>query len=153
MGTMSFPCLVGRSGRQFRKREGDGATPIGNFGLLALHFRADRQQRPRSGLKVRTIHMKDAWCDESRHRNYNRQVQLPFAARHERLFRNDTAYDDLVVLSFNIRPRKAYAGSAIFLHLIEPGAKHTEGCIAVSKKHMRIILSHCGPTTAMRVWP
>jgi L,D-peptidoglycan transpeptidase YkuD (ErfK/YbiS/YcfS/YnhG family) len=80
------------------------------------------------------------WCDAPGHRNYNRPVALPFAASHERLSRRDSAYDIVIVMDYNLSPRRQCRGSAIFFHLIHDGATVTEGCIAVSLADMRKIL-------------
>src|SRR5262245_29116389 len=95
-GPLRLACAVGRSGRKARKREGDGATPVGRFRLLAVLYRPDRRRRPRTHLPVRPIGSTDGWCDTPSDRNYNRAVQLPYPAGAERLWREDNIYDLLV---------------------------------------------------------
>lgn len=56
------------------------------------------------------------------------------------MLRNDRLYDHVIVLDWNIAPRKRGAGSAIFLHVAKPGLQPTEGCIAVAPATMRQIL-------------
>ena len=41
LGGLAFPCALGRSGRSVRKREGDGATPVGRWRLLGARQMAD----------------------------------------------------------------------------------------------------------------
>jgi L,D-peptidoglycan transpeptidase YkuD (ErfK/YbiS/YcfS/YnhG family) len=149
VGHLAFPCLLGRSGITRRKREGDGATPAGRWGMLEFLERRDRQRPVTSILKRRAIKPQDGWCDAASDRNYNRAVTLPYPASHEQLMRKDEAYDTVVILDCNIWPRKRGGGSAIFFHLTRAGVFHTEGCIAVSAKHMRQILAMCGPHTRM----
>lgn len=147
LGALRIPCLIGRTGFAVRKREGDGKTPVGRLAVKSVLYRADRVLHPVTKLRSAAIKTSDGWCDAPGHRLYNRQVRLPFAPGHEVLSRRDSAYDILVVLDHNMRPRLPGAGSAVFLHLIRDGATHTEGCIAVSQKNMRIILQRMGPDT------
>ncbi|MEC7303205.1 MAG: L,D-transpeptidase family protein, partial [Pseudomonadota bacterium] len=42
----TFRCAIGRSGITRDKREGDGATPIGEFYLREIYFRPDRLKSP-----------------------------------------------------------------------------------------------------------
>ena len=121
-GGLRFACALGRSGRSARKREGDGATPLGRFAILAVLYRPDRR-RPQTGLPVRRIGPADGWCDAPSDRNYNRAVRLPYPASHERLWRNDRLYDIVLVLDHNTRPRVRGAGSAIFMHVARHGAR------------------------------
>ena len=104
-------------------------------------------QRPRTGLPIRALKKADGWCDAIGHRCYNQPVRLPFQASHEALWRGDEAYDLLITTDHNQRPRIQGRGSAIFLHVIRPGAIGTEGCVALSAKHLRIVLERCGPKT------
>lgn len=85
----------------------------------------------------------DGWCDAKFDGAYNRPVALPIKASHENLWREDDAYDLMVTTNHNQRPRIQNHGSAIFLHLIRAYASGTEGCIALSEKHLRNVLSRC----------
>jgi L,D-peptidoglycan transpeptidase YkuD (ErfK/YbiS/YcfS/YnhG family) len=142
---------LGKSGIAARKREGDGATPRGTFRMVTLLERPDRGQVMASQLPRRIIRRNDGWCDDQRDRNYNRPVRLPYGGGHEKLSRQDCAYDALVILDCNLHPRKRGAGSAIFFHLIREGATFTEGCVAVSARDMRAILAVCGRKTRLTV--
>jgi L,D-peptidoglycan transpeptidase YkuD (ErfK/YbiS/YcfS/YnhG family) len=140
IGPISVPCALGRSGLSHRKREGDGATPAGLFGLRRLFYRADQGFRPRTGLHTQALKMADGWCDASRDPNYNRLVQHPYPASAEQMWRGDRLYDVVIVIGHNDRPRVTGAGSAIFMHIARDGFKPTEGCIAVRAADMRRIL-------------
>jgi L,D-peptidoglycan transpeptidase YkuD (ErfK/YbiS/YcfS/YnhG family) len=144
MGGRSFPCALGRSGQTVLKREGDGATPIGRWTLRRVLYRRDRTTRPRTGLPIKIIGKADGWSDAPADRNYNRAVQLPYAASAEHLYRADDVYDLIVVLSHNERPRMRGCGSAIFMHVARPGYRPTEGCVALSRSDLRIVLETCG---------
>jgi L,D-peptidoglycan transpeptidase YkuD (ErfK/YbiS/YcfS/YnhG family) len=147
IGQTIFPCLLGKSGRRFAKREGDSASPKGKWKLEQLYFRPDKMGRPKSKLKTKSLKPSDGWCDAAGHGQYNRFVPLPFKASHENLWRKDRAYDLVATTDHNQRPRKQFGGSAIFLHVIDKGATGTEGCIALSEKHLRQVLSRCGSHT------
>jgi L,D-peptidoglycan transpeptidase YkuD (ErfK/YbiS/YcfS/YnhG family) len=147
LGHMSFPCLLGKTGRKFIKREGDGASPIGKWKLERLYFRPDKLLKPKCMMPSLPLNREDGWCDARGHRCYNRFIKTPFAASHENLWRNDQAYDLVVTTSHNQRPRQQNGGSAIFFHVINKGARSTEGCIALTEKHLRIVLEHCSNQT------
>lgn len=151
LGDLAMPCRLGRTGIRVSKREGDGATPAGVWTLRRVLFRPDRVARPRTRLAVMPIHSWDGWCDEPRDRNYNRPVALPYPASHEALWREDSLYDILVVLSHNERPRQSYRGSAVFLHLADPNGRPTAGCVALAPRDMRRLLALCGPETRIAV--
>jgi len=133
------------------KREGDGATPRGQWRLRRVLIRPDRGRMPATRLYVSRIRHEDGWCDAPLDRNYNRAVRLPYRASHERLWRDDRLYDIVVVLSHNERPRQHYHGSAVFLHIADPNRKPTAGCVALSPADMRKLLALVGPRTVLRV--
>lgn len=134
-------------GSSARKREGDGATPIGIWRPLRVLYRRDRTHRPRTSLPTSQIEKEDGWCDESCDRNYNRPVSLPYPASAEHMWREDGLYDLVVVLDHNQRPRMKGLGSAIFMHCARPGLAPTEGCIALEKKSLHRLLARLGPRT------
>jgi L,D-peptidoglycan transpeptidase YkuD (ErfK/YbiS/YcfS/YnhG family) len=151
LGDLVLPCALGRSGRRTLKREGDGATPVGRWCLLQVLYRADRIRRPATALPVRQIKPDAGWCDAPADRNYNRPVRHPYPASAERLWRTDGLYDIVVVLSHNVRPRVRGGGSAIFMHVAQPGYSPTAGCIALRGEHLRRLLERLGPGAAIRV--
>jgi L,D-peptidoglycan transpeptidase YkuD (ErfK/YbiS/YcfS/YnhG family) len=144
LGGLAFACALGRSGRRTRKREGDGATPVGCWRVLGVLYRADRVPRPATRLPVRRIFPRDGWCDAPADRNYNRPVRHPYPASAEHLWRADVLYDLVVVLSHNFRPRVRGAGSAVFMHVARPGYGPTEGCIALRRDHLARLVSRLG---------
>lgn len=144
-GSLSLPCVIGRSGRAACKREGDGATPIGRFRLLEVLYRADRLPRPQTPLPVRALRRHDGWCDAPGDRNYNRPVRHPYLSSAEHLWRDDHLYDLVVVLDCNIRPRVQGRGSAIFMHLSRADGTPTAGCIALGPRDLRLFLARAQP--------
>jgi L,D-peptidoglycan transpeptidase YkuD (ErfK/YbiS/YcfS/YnhG family) len=150
LGGLVLPCALGRSGRRVRKREGDGATPVGCWRLTAVLYRPDRVRRPATGLPVRRLSPGDGWCDAPADRNYNRPVRHPYPASAERLWRVDGLYDVVVVLSHNAQPRVRGCGSAVFMHVARPGYAPTEGCIALRREHLLRLLQRLG--RGAKVW-
>ncbi len=146
-------CALGRSGITIEKREGDGATPAGAFPLRRVLYRPDRLARPETGLPVDALVPTDGWCDDPNDRAYNRAVDLPYPARHERLWREDEIYDVVVVLGCNDDPVVPGAGSAIFLHVARADYSPTEGCVAVALDHLLRLLGACGNQAVLEIRP
>jgi L,D-peptidoglycan transpeptidase YkuD (ErfK/YbiS/YcfS/YnhG family) len=140
-GRHGLRCALGRAGLARDKREGDGATPIGAWPMRRLLYRADRAGPPKTGLPSRPIGPEDGWCDDPADPAYNRPVRLPYPGRHERLWRDDQIYDLVVVLGHNDDPVVPGAGSAIFLHLARPDYGPTEGCVALARPDLELILA------------
>jgi L,D-peptidoglycan transpeptidase YkuD (ErfK/YbiS/YcfS/YnhG family) len=133
---------LGRSGvRGADKQEGDGATPAGLLPLRRVLYRANRMAVPACAVPVEPIAPDDGWCDDPDHRDYNRQVRLPHAARHEALWRPDGLYDVIGVLGWNDAPVRRGFGSAIFLHVAQPDYAPTEGCVALALADLRQVLA------------
>lgn len=147
------PVAIGRSGIAFDKREGDGRSPAGVWRILGLLYRPDHGPRPRTRLAAARIRPGDGWCDDPRHRCYNRPVVLPFSASHERMWRDDPLYDLVLVLDHNTRPRVLGRGSAVFVHLARPGWVATEGCVALRRADLRRLLARLGPGARIAIAP
>ena len=100
---------------------------------------------PRTSLPARPVRPDQGWCDAAGDRNYNRPVRHPYPASAERLWRHDALYDLVVVLGYNDRPRVHGRGSAIFLHVAQPGYAPTEGCVALRRDHLVRLLAALRP--------
>ena len=148
---LCFPCALGRGGRRPKGGEGDGITPKGRWIFRKVFYRPDRVQRPRTGLPVLPLTQKMGWCDAPGDANYNRLVRLPYPTGHESLWRQDHLYDLLAVLGYNDAPRSQGRGSAIFLHLARNDYGPTEGCVALSVDHMRVLLKALRPGQSLIV--
>jgi len=148
-------CALGKAGvvPAAVKREGDGTTPVGVWPLRRLLYRPDRGPPPESRLPMRALTATDGWCDDPADSRYNSPVDLPYPASAERLWREDSLYDRIVVLGHNDDPVVADAGSAIFLHIATDGYAPTQGCIALSAADMATLLSLAGPGDALAVLP
>lgn len=150
-GPLRWPCALGRGGIRALKREGDGATPRGRFGLDSAYYRADKLRRSPFALPLRAISRDLGWCDATSDRNYNRSVRHPYPASAECMWREDGLYDLVVVLGYNIRPRIKGRGSAIFMHVARQGLPPTEGCIALRRDHLVRVLGMVRPRTRIVV--
>jgi L,D-peptidoglycan transpeptidase YkuD (ErfK/YbiS/YcfS/YnhG family) len=139
----SSPCILGRAGScdASEKSEGDGKTPRGEWPLLGVLLRPDKDWRLPAFLPWRWLRPQDGWSDDPRDGAYNRPVRHPHAWSAEKLWRDDRLYDVIVLLGHNHAPPIAGAGSAIFLHLQQGAA--TEGCVAIEDEAMRMVLRDC----------
>jgi L,D-peptidoglycan transpeptidase YkuD (ErfK/YbiS/YcfS/YnhG family) len=149
-GGRAYPCAIGKAGAlpAADKREGDKATPLGQYPLRWVYARPDRIPHVETRLEVRWLSPADGWCDDPSDPAYNRPVSLPYAASAEHLWRDDGLYDLIVVLGHNDDPVTPGAGSAIFLHCCafdgQGAMKPTLGCIALPKADLLEILASCG---------
>lgn len=133
-------CALGRGGIKALKREGDGGTPLARMRLLCCYVRMDRVAHRATMLPTARITPLLGWCEVPGDRNYNRPVRLPYRASHETMRRADALYDIVIVMDWNIRPRKRGGGSAIFFHAARPGLTPTEGCVALPGDTLRRLL-------------
>lgn len=131
---MSYSCRIGRAGfiDHAKGREGDEKTPLGKYNLRFGLYRADRLPIPKSSLTFRPLRRDDGWCDDVNDPAYNRFIRVPYPASHEGLWREDGAYDIILVISHNDSPPVFGNGSAVFIHVAQPDARQTLGCVALT---------------------
>lgn len=144
-------CALGKGGIKALKREGDGATPLARMRLLSCYVRAEHLVSKATLLPMGRISSKLGWCEVPDDRNYNRPVALPYRASHETMNRADALYDVVVVMDWNITPRRRNGGSAIFFHVARPGLTPTEGCVALPGDVMRRLLPRLSARTVLTV--
>lgn len=137
-GELILLCRIGKSGYilQAEGREGDAKTPLGEYVLRFGLYRADRLPLPHSPLTFRPLRENDGWCDDPADPAYNRYIGLPYAASHESLWREDGAYDIILVMSHNDSPPLPGLGSAVFIHVAQPDDRKTMGCVALAPEEM-----------------
>ena len=140
----TFPCRIGRKGAVAgdKGREGDEKTPLGEYNLRFGLYRADRLPKPKSKLTFRPIREDDGWCDAEKDPAYNRFIRLSYSASHEKLWREDGAYDVILVMSHNDSPPQAGLGSAVFIHVAQYDDRETLGCVALAPEIMVKLLPH-----------
>lgn len=134
-----FPCTIGRGGLSTRKREGDGATPVGIHRIIGCLYRPDRLAIPCDWAVP--LGPRDLWSDDPEDEDYNLMVRAPYAASHERLCRADPLYDLILLTDWNWPRAVRGQGSAIFLHQWRRPAYPTEGCIAFDRGDLHWIAS------------
>ncbi|HOY79158.1 MAG TPA: L,D-transpeptidase family protein [Hyphomonadaceae bacterium] len=146
-------CALGRSGvtPADSKREGDGASPLGVWPMRQLLWRPDRIAAPATGLPAVELIPQAGWCDDPADPFYNRPILLPYAASHEKLWREDHLYDLIVELGYNDDPVIPGKGSAIFLHVAQPDYSPTEGCVACSLPDLLALLAAAKPGDAIEI--
>ena len=144
-------CAVGKRGIGLKKKEGDLITPIGQYKIKYILFRKDRIKKVQS--KIRKIEIKKdmGWCDDSRSREYNKLIKLPFNYSHEKLYKKENIYDIILVLNYNMNPIKKNKGSAIFIHVAKKNYKKTEGCVAIKKNHLLNIIKNIKAKTKIKI--
>lgn len=151
---LNSPVRIGKAGYVPANagREGDAKTPLGQYVLRFGFYRADRLPRPpknpihNTPLVFHPLDPNDGWCDESSDPAYNRFVRLPYAASIEALWREDGAYDIILVMSHNDSPPVPDLGSAVFIHIAQADDRQTLGCVALAPEDMTRLLPklYCG---------
>ena len=145
-----FKCSLGKNGVTSKKIEGDKKTPRGIYSLGPLYFRKDRLSKPQT--KIKTIQIKKdlGWCDDTNSKYYNKLIKTSKNVKFEKLFRKNKNYDLLVPIKYNTTKPIKKKCSAIFLHLTK-NYKETEGCIAIKKKDMLILLKLINKKTKIQI--
>ena len=67
------------------------------------------------------------------------------------MWREDDAYDIIIVISHNIKPIIKNKGSAIFIHCSFLNKRNTAGCIALDKKDLIFLLNNLRHTTYIKI--
>ena len=146
-----FRCALGKSGIKKKRREGDFITPKGNYKLIEIYYRADKIQNLKTNLKKIKIRKNMAWCDDPKSNFYNQLINLPTKFGHEKLYRNDNLYDLIIILNYNMHPIIKNKGSAIFIHVAKRNYAPTQGCIALSKIHLRTLLKNINKNEEIKI--
>ena len=102
-------------------------------------------------LPWRWMRPSDGWSDDPADPCYNRPVSHPHSFGAERLWREDAAYDFVVVLGHNSDPVMRGAGSAIFWHVAQADFRATEGCVAIEKAQFDRLLPLLQPGSIMEI--
>ena len=145
-------CAIGKRGISRKKREGDGCTPKGAFKFKYLLYRKDKIFKIRSHLKKIVIKKNMGWCDDSSSNSYNKLIKFPFIHSAEKLYRKESIYDVILVINYNLKPIVKDKGSAIFLHIAKKNYSPTKGCLAISKKDMKLLLTFINKKTKLIIF-
>ena len=143
-------CAIGKKGIGYKKKEGDLITPIGQFKIKYVLYRKDKVKIS-TKLKKKVIKKNMGWCDDPKSSQYNKLVRLPFAYKHEKLFRKENIYDIILILNYNMNPVKKNKGSAIFIHVTKNNFKKTEGCVAIKKPNLIKLIKEIRQNTKVKI--
>jgi L,D-peptidoglycan transpeptidase YkuD (ErfK/YbiS/YcfS/YnhG family) len=144
-----LPSSIGKGGISLNKREGDGATPVGQLRILEMYYRADRIIAPASWAKA--IGPRDLWSDDVGDAQYNHLVSAPYKYSHEKMRRADPLYDLILISDWNYPDTTAGKGSAIFIHQWRKPRHPTEGCVAYSRADLHWIASQIEPGATLTI--
>ena len=144
-------CAVGKRGITNNKIEGDKCTPRGRFKFKYIFYRKERVKNINSKLKLIPIKKNFGWCDDSKSKNYNKFVKLPFKYSAEKLYLKKNTYDIVVVINYNLKPVKKNKGSAIFLHLASKTYTPTLGCVALLKRDLKKLIAQIDKNTYLKI--
>lgn len=132
--------ICGKNGfaKPGEKVEGDGKSPSGTF-AIGPAFGAPASCETK--LEYRQMFENDYWIDDPESPKYNQLVtgEKPKVS-HEEMLRKDTLYKYGAVIRYNMDPVVPGKGSAIFLHVWEPGKNSTAGCIALTEPALKPLL-------------
>ena len=145
-------CAVGKRGISSEKLEGDKKTPKGEFKLKYILYRKDRIFNFKTKLKKIIIKKNMGWCDDSNSIYYNKIINNLTKYKSEKLWIKENVYDIIIIIDYNLNPIVKNKGSAIFLHIAKKKYKPTNGCIAVSKKDIKLIASKISKKTKLKIY-
>ena len=66
-------------------------------------------------------------------------------------FLKQSIYDIIVVIDYNQKPIKKKRGSAIFIHVAKKDYSPTLGCVALSKKDLKLLISIINKNTFLKI--
>jgi L,D-peptidoglycan transpeptidase YkuD (ErfK/YbiS/YcfS/YnhG family) len=129
------------------KREGDGKTPSGTYGL---GFFFGVQPNPGVYFPWRHAYSYDYWDDDPASPRYNLWVDARVAdpGRNPEPMDNVPAYNYAAVIAYNTA-RTPGLGSAIFLHVGTGGA--TAGCVSLPASQLLTLLRWLRPAANPRI--
>lgn len=142
---------IGRNGLTSEKQEGDGKTPIGEFGLGVM-LGTQQNVQNKNGLKYEQITEEMYWVDDPESRYYNQLMNISKVKKDwnsaEHLIEYSIQYEYLIEIKTN--PNNiAGKGSAIFLHC--SNNKPTSGCIAVDKQVVKKLIENIDKKTKIEI--
>ena len=148
-----FVARVGYNGLSANRREGDGTTPIGTFGISATMY--GTAPNPGVRFRYRRVVCGDWWDEDPASPTYNTFQHVrcgqrpPFRVKSLGMWQQPGAYPYLAVVEFNMRPVVPGRGSGIFLHAQTGGP--TQGCISLRRPALLRVLRWLDPAAAPRI--
>jgi L,D-peptidoglycan transpeptidase YkuD (ErfK/YbiS/YcfS/YnhG family) len=129
----AWTARLGVNGLKDRRREGDGTTPTGVYGIGPVMYGS--APNPGVRYRYRKVVCGDWWVEDPRSPAYNTFQHVPcgrrppFRTNPPGMWQDPVAYRHLAVIQFNMRPVVPGRGSAIFLHVSK--GRPTVGCISL----------------------
>ena len=145
-------CAIGKRGITHKKLEGDNKTPSGVFKFNSIFYRKDRIKKIKTSLKKNVIKKNTGWCDDSKSKFYNKLIKFPSKFNAEKFWLKENIYDVVLIINYNMNPVVKQKGSAIFLHIAKKNYLGTKGCIAISKKDMKLLVSKINVKTKLKIY-
>jgi L,D-peptidoglycan transpeptidase YkuD (ErfK/YbiS/YcfS/YnhG family) len=148
-----FDARVGVRGLSANRREGDGTTPIGTFGIGPTIYGLDPD--PGDRLRYHRLRCGDWWDGDARSPTYNRFRHVPcgtmppFRGGSEALWRQTVAYREFAFIQYNAAPAVPGRGSAIFLH--DDRGRPTNGCVSLPRRQLLQVLRALRPGARMTI--
>lgn len=145
----TYDARLGRNGLTDNKREGDGCTPTGVYGLSESF---GIKGNPGTSLPYRVLDGSEYWVDDSNSQYYNTmQFGEPNGrwSSAEHLSSIGTAYNYSIVVDYNRWSPTPGKGSAIFLHV--GTGRGTAGCISISESGMIDTLNWINPSSNPKI--
>ena len=148
-----YPARVGRNGLSVNRREGDGTTPVGSFGIAPTMYGT----APDPGVRFRYHRLVcgDWWNEDPSSPTYNTFQHVACGTRpafwngSEGMWQSPRAYVHLAVVEFNMRPVAPGRGSGIFLHA--QTGRATNGCISLGRADLVRVLRWLRPSARPRI--
>ena len=160
-GKKVFRCQIGLGGlkKAEKKVEGDKSTPIGKWYLESVFYRSDKSPKlklkKKNSLKINQITKHCGWCDDIRSNYYNKYIRInnprSLNIKYENLWREDNAYDIILVTSHNVKPTIKNKGSAIFIHCSFSDYRETAGCIALKKRDLTFLIKNLSKKVTLEI--
>jgi L,D-peptidoglycan transpeptidase YkuD (ErfK/YbiS/YcfS/YnhG family) len=148
-----YPARVGRNGLSADRREGDGTTPVGSFGIAPRMYGTERD--PGVRFRYHRLVCGDWWNEDPASPTYNSFRHVACGTRpafwngSEGMWQQPRAYAHLAVVEFNMHPVVPGRGSGIFLHATTGRA--TNGCISLRRVDLVRVLRWLRPAARPRI--
>ncbi len=149
----AWPVLYGKNGLAWglgvlgseqagrHKVEHDGRAPTGVFRIGTI-YTYDRALPSGADFRFHTVTEADAWVDDVKSPNYNKQVTIedvsnpPAWFEKQKMRHNDFAYRWLVEIRHNAEAPVPGAGSAIFFHIRRGPQRPSAGCTTMAEEDL-----------------
>lgn len=138
---------LGAGGLSANRREGDGTTPIGVYGVGDVMYGI--AANPGVRYPYHRLVCGDWWDEDPASATYNTfqhvrcGVRPPFGGKSEALWQSTRAYRHLVVVEFNTGPTVPGRGSGIFIHA--DLGHSTIGCISLPVTRLLMLVRWLDP--------